>query len=293
MQTLTKIVMQNFWIGCALWGYKDWVGELFPSGSRSPDFLKLYGERLTAVEGNTTFYSVPDADTIARWAADTPPGFRFCPKFPQQITHRGPLQPKIQLAQQFITQMQGLGDRLGPLFAQLPPRYSPAQFTDLALFLTELAEVGVEIALEVRHLDWFQAPHRDRLHELLIRLQMGRVLLDTRPIYDVPDDPQLEGDRKKPRVPVDYSITANFSLIRYISHPHWELNLPFLQDWKPMLNQALQQHTRIYLFVHCPVEARSPANARSLHQWLGQQGAIVPPLPWNQLTPPPAQLTLL
>jgi uncharacterized protein YecE (DUF72 family) len=48
--------MGNFYIGCAVWAYKDWLGELFPLGSKSADFLALYSRRLTTVEGNTTFY---------------------------------------------------------------------------------------------------------------------------------------------------------------------------------------------------------------------------------------------
>jgi hypothetical protein len=48
--------MANFYIGCAVWGYKDWVGDLFPPGSKSSDFLSLYSRRLTTVEGNTSFY---------------------------------------------------------------------------------------------------------------------------------------------------------------------------------------------------------------------------------------------
>jgi uncharacterized protein YecE (DUF72 family) len=47
---------RRFYIGCAVWAYKDWVGELFPPGSKSADFLSLYSRRLTTVEGNTTFY---------------------------------------------------------------------------------------------------------------------------------------------------------------------------------------------------------------------------------------------
>jgi len=45
-----------FYIGCAVWGYKDWVGTLFPPGSKSNELLSLYSRRLTTVEGNTTFY---------------------------------------------------------------------------------------------------------------------------------------------------------------------------------------------------------------------------------------------
>jgi uncharacterized protein YecE (DUF72 family) len=283
----------NFWLGCALWGYKEWVGDLFPAGSRPANFLKLYGERFTAVEGNTTFYSVPDAKTIARWATETPPGFQFCPKFPKFVTHTGKLQPAIPAALQFIEQMQGLGDRLGPLFVQLPPGYSPTQWDDLALFLEALATSEVEIALEVRHLDWFKAPHRDRLQDLLTCLHIGRVLLDTRPIYEVPDDPQLAAERKKPRVPVEFSITAPFSLIRYISHPTWDMNQPFLQDWIPVVDHALQTGTRVYFFVHCPVEERSPANARAIQQLFERRGVNLPPLPWNHIDPSPTQLSLL
>ena len=49
--------MAHFYLGCAVWGYKDWLGELFPAGSKNADFLALYSRRLTTVEGNTTFYA--------------------------------------------------------------------------------------------------------------------------------------------------------------------------------------------------------------------------------------------
>ena len=42
--------MAHFHIGCAVWAYKDWLGELFPPGSKSADFLALYSHRLTTVE---------------------------------------------------------------------------------------------------------------------------------------------------------------------------------------------------------------------------------------------------
>ena len=51
--------MHKFYLGCAVWGYKEWVGELFPPGSKSTDFLSLYSRRLTTTEGNTTFYATP------------------------------------------------------------------------------------------------------------------------------------------------------------------------------------------------------------------------------------------
>jgi uncharacterized protein YecE (DUF72 family) len=204
----------------------------------------------------------------------------------------GRLKPHIGEALRFIEQMGGLGDRLGPLFVQLPPSYSPASLGDLEAFLTAMPLNAVELALEVRHLDWFREPHASRLTDILEQLQIGRVILDTRPIYEVPDDPQLHSERKKPRLPLTLSMTAPFSLIRYISHPDLAFNQPFMEAWVEQIDMWLRQGTRLYVFIHCPVEARSPTNAWHLQQLLEQAGAPVPPLPWNGLEAPAAQLSL-
>lgn len=276
-----------FSLGCAIWAYKGWVGELFPTNSRASDFLKLYGQRFTIVEGNTTFYSIPDTTTVQRWSADTPPSFEFCLKLPRTITHDGLLAPHIPDALRFIDHMSGLGDRLGPFFAQLPPHYGPQHFADLTTFLTALPRDRYEFALEVRHRDWFQPTHGDRLNQLLENLGIGRVILDTRPIYECPDDPQVASERKKPQLPLQPVVTAPFSLVRYISHPDRDFNLTYLQEWVSIIEQWQRQGTRVYLFVHCPVEARSPANARLLQSLLEKHGLTVPPLPWNLLPPEP------
>jgi uncharacterized protein YecE (DUF72 family) len=283
----------NFRIGCAIWAYKGWLGDFFPSNSRAGDFLRLYGQRLTTVEGNTTFYSVPDAETVDRWVTETPSGFEFCLKLPKFLTHAGELKPRIPEALHFIEHMRGLGDRLGPLFAQLPPSYGPDRLGDLETFLTALPHDQAEFALEVRHLDWFKEPHSSRLTDLLKKLGIGRVLLDTRPIYDVPDDPQLHSERRKPQLPLQLSVTTGFSLIRYISHPDLETNQPFMQEWVQHVDKWLRQGTRIYFFVHCPLEERSPANARHFQHLLEQQGAAVPMLPWDAIVETsPTQLNL-
>lgn len=273
----------GFWLGCAIWAYKDWVGELFPPGSRSTDFLSLYSHRFTAVEGNTTFYSIPDAKTINRWAETVPTGFKFCPKLPRELTHQGLLAPNIPGTIAFLERMQGLGDRLGPTFVQLPPTYEPSNLADLTTFLQALPRHQIDLALEVRHLDWFETEQGDRLNALLVEMGIGRVLLDTRPIYNCPDDPQIASERRKPQVPLQAVTTAPFSLIRYISHPEAQYNQLFLQEWGKQIDQWLQQKQQIYFFVHCPVEKRSPGTARQFQHLLEQQQVLVPPLPWDRI----------
>lgn len=281
----------NFRLGCAIWAYKPWVGELYPLGSRTADFLSLYSQRFPTVEGNTTFYSVPDEAMIDRWVAETSSGFEFCLKLPRSITHQGALVPNSSAAIGFLDRMSQLGDRLGVCFAQLPPTYSPRQFSDLAAFLQGWHRNKARLALEVRHLDWFKEPYHSQLNDLLHCHNVGRVLLDTRPIYDCPDDPQLHSERKKPRLPLHKVITADFGLIRYISHPDRALNAPFLLEWVRQIDEWLQQGKQLYFFVHCPLEERSPANARYVQDLLEQQGIAVPPLSW-EINPTPTQLSL-
>ena len=201
-------------IGCAIWSFPGWAGEVYPPKTPAKDFLRMYSHHFPIVEGNTTFYAIPDKETIDRWIAQTPPGFKFCLKFPRAITHNGLLEPYILPAQAFIAQMQALGDKLGVMFIQLPPNYAPEKFTDLTAFLTALSQQDVSIALEVRHLDWFKSPHQQRLNELLTKLGIGRVILDSRPIYEADQSGEVVIACKKPRVPIDLTLTAPFTLIR-------------------------------------------------------------------------------
>ena len=283
---------RNFFLGCAVWAYKGWVGDFYPANSRQADFLRLYSQRLTTVEVNATFYAVPNKETVRRWAAETPPGFTFCPKLPRDLTHKGILQPSIPGALQFLELMQEFGDRLGPIFIQLPPQYGPTLLDDLATFLRAWPGETVRLAVEVRHPDWFREPHAHALISLLEQYHIGRVLLDTRPIYQGPDDPQIGNERRKPKLPLQPSVTAPFSLVRFISHPRRELNQFFLAEWAARVDTWLRQGTQIYFFVHCPVEAQSPGTARSFQQLLEQHDTPVPPLPWKVLHTPPTQLAL-
>ena len=252
----------NFYLGCAIWSYKEWVGNLYPPKSQPRDFLKLYSQRFTTVEGNTTFYAIPSAETIAKWVEQTSPGFKFCPKLHRQITHQGLLTPRITEAISFLNRMSGLGERLGTTFIQLPPSYSSLYLSDLTEFLTACVQTTLPLAVEVRHLDWFKPEYRDRLNNLLAELNIARVLLDTRPIYSCPDDPQIGSSRKKPKLPLQPVLIGNTAFVRFISHPNWQYNQTYLKQWAIKLQDWISKGKTVYFFVHCPQEVRSPDTAK-------------------------------
>lgn len=285
---------KQFWLGCAVWSHRDWLGNFLPAGTPNQALLAQYSRRVTAVEGNTTFYAVPKTATVQRWATQVPPQFRFCLKLHQRITHSGLLYPQAGVAQQFLTLMQPLQANLGPYFAQLPPRYSPANLADLTDFLSQWPTQSAPLALEVRHLGWFQPTIADRLQAVLRDRGIGRVLLDTRPIYDGDDDPQRRSKRRKPRVPLQPIVTAPFTIVRYISHPVLERNRDYLAGWVEHIRDWLAQDIAVYFFVHCPDESRSPLILREFHTRLTAAQVPVPPLPWDECPddPAPTQLSL-
>lgn len=277
-----------FYLGCAVWAYKDWVGELFPPGSKSGDFLRLYSRRLTTVEGNTTFYAVPKPEMVARWAAETPETFRFCFKLPRDISHAGPLVPQLDATHAFLGRLAPLGPRLGPCFLQLPPGYGPAQRGDLARWLAAWPRER-PVTVEVRHPDWYAEPSESALMELLERHGAGRVIMDVRPIRQASRGGELLEDarERKPDVPMHPLRSGGLAMVRYIGHPEPAENDAYLDEWAARIASWLAEGTRVYLFMHCPDEARSPALCRAIQARLEQLDAV-PPLPWGRDEPPPA-----
>jgi uncharacterized protein YecE (DUF72 family) len=282
----------NFYIGCPIWSFKGWVGNFYPADTKSSEFLREYSRRVTTIEGNTTFYAVPAQKTIEGWVAETPETFRFCPKIPKAISHEGTLLDNIPRAQEFIEIMRGLGKRLGPMFLQLPPRFPPHLLGELEAFLAVWPR-EIRLAVEVRHLDWFDSPHNEELNQVLREHNMARVTIDTRPIRDLAGDEILEGTtygslvgarERKPDVPVVPTRTADFVFIRYIGHPDLKINDPFLDKWENYLSSELNGGADAYVFCHSPENITAPQIARELYHRVAQHVSL-PPLPWDEINP--------
>jgi uncharacterized protein YecE (DUF72 family) len=106
-------------VGCAGWTIPKAHQHVFPAvGSH----LARYAGRFSAVEINSSFYKRHRTETYARWAGTVPPGFRFAVKVPKSITHVARLIGVEKELAAFIADINALGDRLGPLLVQLPPR---------------------------------------------------------------------------------------------------------------------------------------------------------------------------
>lgn len=95
--------------------------------------------------------------TWARWAESTPANFRFAVKVPKTITHEAKLINTGALLTEFLAQVSSLGEKLGPLLVQLPPKLEYDEGVAHEFFTT-LRELHTgPVVLEPRHASWFNA----------------------------------------------------------------------------------------------------------------------------------------
>ena len=278
------------YIGCPLWGYKEWVGTFFPAHTQQSDFLRLYSSKLTTVEGNTTFYATPSAETIARWRQETPEMFRFCPKISRDISHSPQLDTRKAETLFFTQRMRGLEERLGIQFLQLPPAFAPTHLPQLQAFL-DFWPSDLRLAVEVRHPAFFTEPHFTELNALLQQHNAARVIMDSRPIRVGPREEiqVLQARERKPDLPVTTNLTADVAFVRYIGHPRMDVNAPFLDKWAQQLAQWLQEGITVYVFCHCPYEVHSPTICYALYHKVKALTPL-PSLPGQSEQPEQAKL---
>jgi uncharacterized protein YecE (DUF72 family) len=110
-------------IGTSGWSYPHWRGPFYPRGLRHASRLAYYAERFDSVEINSTFYRLPERKTLRTWHDAVPGGFIFAVKASRFITHRKKLNAPAPALGSFFRRIEALGEKLGPVLFQLPPRW--------------------------------------------------------------------------------------------------------------------------------------------------------------------------
>jgi len=148
-------------VGTSGYSYKEWKGRFYPEKIKEADMLRYYAERFPTVEVNNTFYRMPSAELLRRWAEQTGEAFTFVLKAPQRITHVKRLGDVGADVAFFVETAGALGPKLGPLLFQLPP-YMKKDVGRLRALL-DLLRPGTRAAFEFRHASWFDDEVRDAL----------------------------------------------------------------------------------------------------------------------------------
>src|SRR5690606_28208600 len=105
------------------WHYKSWVGHFYPNDLKPGDYTEHYIKYFQTVEINNSFYKLPSRETFGTWKDSVPKDFVFAVKANRFITHMKKLKDPKTTFTNFITQVEVLQEKLGPILFQLPPRW--------------------------------------------------------------------------------------------------------------------------------------------------------------------------
>ncbi|WP_410813193.1 DUF72 domain-containing protein [Micromonospora sp. 067-2] len=273
-----------------MWTHRSWQGRLLAHPLAPQERLRHYAGWCDAVEGNTTFYATPARETVASWARQTDPDFRFVLKLPKVITHDRRLTDVDDPLRAFLAAIEPLGPRAHALWIQLPGSFSPSDVPTLSRFLGRLPR-SHRYAVEVRHPAFFDDPRAARLlEEALTAAAAEWVPFDTTAFFASPptSDAEREAWTRKPRVPLRSLALTDRPIVRYLGRDDTTRTVEGWQRWVDVTATWLREGRSPTMFVHTPDNADAPVLARRFHDEVRARvprlDALPEPIPVEPLT---------
>lgn len=277
-----------------MWANDKWKGSLYRDDCRSTEFLAHYSRYFNAVEGNTTFYADPNADTVAKWQRDVTGDFGFMFKVPKRISH-ALSNSATDTLQAWLHLLAPLTPHIHCIQLQLPAQFTPSQLPLLTPLLQDIRQ-QFRCVVEVRHSEFFQKGAAEQaLHQLLRQYHCERLCFDARALFSVPaSTPALvDAQQKKPRLPVHAVALTERPVVRFIGLDDLAANRPFYQPWLGKFTTWIQAGHRPAIYFHTPDNRLAPQLARQFARDLHTASQISHPClsPWPlDMTPQQAPL---
>ncbi len=164
----------------------------YPEEFREKSRLCYYASLMDTIEINSSFYKIPQASTMKKWATDVPSEFRFTFKLFKEITHNKDLAFDPKLVTHFFQVINHVEDKKGCLLVQFPPSVRIGHFAQLQFLMSVLRdndpEMEWKIALEFRH----PSLYVEEVYELLEQFNLGMVIHDKSPANSPIKDSELD-----------------------------------------------------------------------------------------------------
>ena len=172
-------------VGTCSWADESFSKAWYPKGVKSGERLGYYAERFDVVEGNSTFYRLPDEKLVARWARLLPDGFVMHMKafglmtrhpvrldaLPEDLhdaveadergrVDRPSREVRGEVFRRFLAALEPLREagKLGGILMQFPPYVVPKPRSYEYLEWAREQLEGHEMLVEFRHKAWFEDP---------------------------------------------------------------------------------------------------------------------------------------
>jgi uncharacterized protein YecE (DUF72 family) len=238
-------------VGTSGWQYDSWKGRFYPRDLPQSQWLPFFAQHFETVEVNNTFYRLPQRDTFVRWREQTPPGFVVTVKASRFLTHIKRLKDPEEPVKTFFERANGLGDKLGPVLYQLPPRFRAD--TDRLRRLVDVLPRDVLAAFEFRDPTW----HTDHVYRILDDAGAALVLADS------------------PGAKVDDIVTGGWSYVRFHKGQRMLPGYPRrkLRRWAERI--AALPARDAYIYFNNDPDGAAIRDARTMIELLGDNGVRV------------------
>lgn len=239
---------KSWFVGTSGWNYAHWRGVFYPAGVPSNRWLAYYAGCLRTVEINNSFYRLPEAETFARWREETPPDFLFAVKASRYLTHQKKLKEPQEALSRLLAHSAALGEKLGPILYQLPPRWH-VNCERLRAFL-DLLPPRLRHVFEFRDSSW----HCDAVYSLLDAHGCGYCIMSA------------------PGLPCHLIRTGGFLYLRmHGTEPYYAGSYPdeALAEWIARLKELGTGEYPAYVYFNNDTQGYAIKNARRFLELLG------------------------
>ncbi len=233
----------RIFIGTSGWVYRHWKDVFYPPELKSSDWLGFYMEHFSTVEINNTFYHLPPPSAFRLWHRSAKKGFIYALKGSRFITHMKKLKDAQKPLEMFLGRAGLLGENLGPILFQLPPRWH-VNTERLRAFVDMLPE-DRRFVFEFRDSSWFIEP----VYSILAQRSIGLC------IYHMPG------------FTTPFELTAPFSYIRF--HGSGTLyggrySKKDLAKWAERIKGLVKSGVDVYIYFNNDAMGNAVINAKEL-----------------------------
>jgi uncharacterized protein YecE (DUF72 family) len=286
-------------VGTCSWADESLVKHWYPRGIRSSEErLRYYAERFDTVELDSSYYRLPDEDTVRKWVERTPDDFVFHVKaFAMMTRHpvkleqlppelRDMAQPddrgrverpsrelRAEVFKRFheaLTPFRASG-KLGGVLLQFPSYVvvKPASFEYLQWAKEQLR--GDEMLVEFRHRSWLEDENRERTLSFLEELGATHVVVDA-PKTDarnlVPTVPALTSETLYVRFHGRNASTWNIRGRSAAERFDYLYDEEELREWAATIRELAEEAKVAYAMFNNNGRSRAPGGRKE--EWIAQ-----------------------
>lgn len=263
----SRVANPLVYVGAATWGDSSWAGEVYPPKTPVKNFRQLYPRYFNTAELNATHYNIYAPEVIAQWAqAARGRQFKYCPKFPQSISHYSNFKDVENLTNSFLESIAAFGPHLGPAFLQTSENLLLAARHALFKYLASLPQ-QFNYFLEVRHPQWYETPGAiDTWMRILQQLDIGAVITDTPGRRDI----------------VHMHLPIAKMMLRFVCNQTHPISFQRIDAWTDRIASWLDKGLEeAYIFIHPNADKAVPELAS---YWISKLNAkcgllLQPPTP--------------